>query len=77
MASRVWGPVEEKRAIEIGALAASSSVLLRPKHLPEDILRRVQDTVPREVLPVAGDTADQHCGRQLWVALATQRYRVR
>ena len=58
MALRVWGPVEEARALEVGALAAAASVLLRPTQLPVDILRRLQDEVPKEVLPAADDTAD-------------------
>ena len=58
MATRVWGPVLEERARELGALAAASSVLLKPTDAPEDLLSRVRDTVPSEVLPVAGDTAD-------------------
>ena len=58
MATRVWGPVLEERARELGALAAASSVLLKPTHAPADLLSRVRDAVPSEVLPVAGDTAD-------------------
>ena len=56
--TRVWGPVQEERARELGALAAASSVLLKPTHAPADLLSRVRDAVPSEVLPVAGDTAD-------------------
>ena len=56
MATRVLGPVLEERARELGALAAAASVLLKPTSAPEDLLSRVRDTLPSEVLPVAGAT---------------------
>jgi len=57
-AVRIWGPVPEAQAVGAGALAAASSVLLAPRHLPTQLFERLTSLVPDEVLPRASDTAD-------------------
>ena len=35
--TRLWGPVQEARAREVGALAAATSVLIEPNEVNEDL----------------------------------------
>ena len=39
-AVRLWGPVEEGRALQLGALAASSSVLMKPLATDDTVMER-------------------------------------
>ena len=62
-AVRLWGPVQKERAEELGALAASCSVLLKPLQLPAETLRNMQQLVPNDILPAMSDTAASLCAR--------------
>jgi hypothetical protein len=56
--TRLWGPVQEARAREIGALAAATSVLIEPKEVNEDLEAALRELIPLHVLPLPGDTAE-------------------
>ena len=49
--TRLWGPVTEPRARAIGALAAATSVLIKPDEINEDIEAAVAGLIPLHVLP--------------------------
>ena len=75
MAVRLWGPVEEERALQLGALAASSSVLMKPLATDDTVIERVHALVPhQEVLPTATDSkasvkeCDSVMGVRLWTS---------
>ena len=56
MAGRLWGPVTKERALQLGALAASSSVLLKTRAMSNANILRLQALLPQEVLPTALDS---------------------
>ena len=63
MAVRLWGPVEEERALQLGALAASSSVLMKPLATDDTVIERVRALFPQEVFPTATDSKASLCAR--------------
>ena len=56
--TRLWGPVTEPRARAIGALAAATSVLIKPDEINEDIEAAVAGLIPLHVLPSQSDSAE-------------------
>ena len=56
--TRLWGPVQEARAREVGALAAATSVLISPNEVDEDLEAALRELIPLHVLPLPGDTAE-------------------
>jgi hypothetical protein len=58
-AVRVWGPVLPAQAHGVGALAAATSVLLKPldEHIPTNVFCGLRQLVPDAVLPRATDDA--------------------
>ena len=56
--TRLWGPVQEARAREVGALAAATSVLIEPNEVNEDLEAALRELIPLHVLPLPGDTAE-------------------
>ena len=63
MAVRLWGPVKEERALQLGALAASSSVLMKPLATDDTVIERVRALFPQEVFPTATDSKASLCAR--------------
>ena len=57
-AVRLWGPVESASARMAGALAAASSVLLKPTRTPMALIGRLHALIPTDVLPRTDDTAE-------------------
>ena len=57
-AVRLWGPVRAEHARSVGALAAATSVLLKPTIAPEELVQRLRALIPAEVLPRADDNAE-------------------
>ena len=57
-AVRLWGPVESASARMAGALAAASSVLLKPTRTPTALIGRLYALIPTDVLPRTDDTAE-------------------
>ena len=75
-AVRLWGPVPVGQARSVGALAAASSVLLRPTRAPTELIENLRFLIPTEVLPRTGDTPETLKARvsssgffqRIWVA---------
>jgi len=62
-AVRLWGPVQQTEARRVGALAAASSVLLKPVQSPKKLIDELRALIPPEVLPRTSDTAASLCAR--------------
>jgi hypothetical protein len=62
-AVRLWGPVQQTEARRVGALAAASSVLLKPVQSPKKLIDELRALIPPEVLPRTSDTAASLCVR--------------
>ena len=56
--TRLWGPVQEERARGVGALAAATSVLIKPDEVNEDLEAALRELIPLHVLPSPSDTAE-------------------
>ena len=64
-AVRVWGPIKAAQATAAGALAAASSVLLKPLQPPPELLDQVRALIPSTVLPHKDDDAAETLKRRV------------